>query len=57
MSCSPAIARWKRLSSRPACRVSTGLMSAEDDHEIRFDAASVVINGNEQTIAYYEDAF
>jgi putative endonuclease len=26
-------------------------------HEIRFDAASVVINASEQTIAYYEDAF
>jgi putative endonuclease len=28
-----------------------------EQHEIRFDAASVVINEREQTIAYYEDAF
>ncbi|HEY6878511.1 MAG TPA: YraN family protein [Polyangiales bacterium] len=27
------------------------------DHEIRFDAASVVINGEERTVSYYEDAF
>jgi putative endonuclease len=26
-------------------------------HEIRFDAASVVINAAEQTVVYYEDAF
>jgi putative endonuclease len=31
--------------------------NAYADHEIRFDAASVVINAGERTIVYYEDAF
>lgn len=28
-----------------------------EDHEIRFDAASVVLNPSEQSIVYYDDAF
>jgi putative endonuclease len=28
-----------------------------ESHEIRFDAASVIINSGEQTVAYYEAAF
>ncbi len=50
------IDRKKRARVRKAAEVWIHA-NGYADHEIRFDAASVVINANEQTIAYYEDAF
>jgi putative endonuclease len=45
---------------RERVRKAAGIWVHANDyagHEIRFDAASVVINAGEQMIAYYEDAF
>jgi putative endonuclease len=51
------IDRKKRERVRKAAGIWVHANGYDDHHEIRFDAASVVINADEQTIAYYEDAF
>ncbi|HEX5659501.1 MAG TPA: YraN family protein [Polyangiales bacterium] len=51
-----SIDRKKRERVRKAAAIWLPT-SGYEEHELRFDAASVVINASEQTIAYYADAF
>jgi len=50
------IDRKKRDRLRKAAAIWVHAQGYES-HEIRFDAASVILNASEQTISYYEAAF